>query len=139
MIRNLAAPASAYPKKNTRARLLLTMLLDGQEVPEKELCRRLGHTYRSAIQLLEGARYQWRIINVINDEGIITARKLDPRHLTGCPTDDGRARLERLNELREKSHQRALSENQRLERAALELRHANERLAQFEKENAPAE
>ncbi|AUV15561.1 MULTISPECIES: hypothetical protein [Aeromonas] len=137
MIPTIAAPAAAYPRKNTRTRLLLTLLLDGREVPEAELCRKLGHTYRSAIQRLEGERYCWRIINVLDDEGLIIARKLDPRHLTECHIDDARARLERLNELKDKSHRQAMRERQRAARSALELQHAKERLEQFEKENAP--
>ena len=139
MIPTLAAPADAYPRNNSRARLLLTLLLDGREVPEAELCRKLGHTYRSAIQRLAGDRYCWRIINVLDDEGLISARKLDPRHLTGCPTDDGRARLERLNELKAVSHQQAMRERQRAAKSALELQHAKERLVRFEQENAPSE
>ncbi len=139
MIPTIAAPAAAYPRKNSRPRLLLTLLLDGQEVPDAELYRKLGRNFRSAIQRLAGDRYSWRIINVLDDEGVISARKLDPRHLTGCPIDDARARLERLNELKAKSHQQAMRERQRTARSALELQHAKERLVRFEQENAPSE
>ncbi|VFB08635.1 Uncharacterised protein [Aeromonas salmonicida] len=139
MIPTLAAPTDSYLRKNSRARFLLTLLLDGREVPEAELCRKLGHTYRSAIQRLAGDRYCWQIINVLDDEGLISARKLDPRHLTGCPTDDGRARLERLNELKAVSHQQAIRERQRAAESALELQHAKELLVRFEQENAPSE
>ncbi|HEA3089586.1 TPA: hypothetical protein RVR74_001893 [Aeromonas salmonicida] len=76
--------------------MLLALLLRDESVAEKELCRQLGHNYRAAIQRIEGDRYLWRIINVLDERGEIVARKLDDRHKSGDPRLDDQARHERL-------------------------------------------
>ncbi|HDN9015619.1 TPA: hypothetical protein P2I01_002496 [Aeromonas salmonicida] len=138
---NHCAPEWAFPRLNSKARLLLALLLRDEFVAEKELCRQFGHNYRAAIQRIEGDRYLWRIINVLGADGAIVARKLDDRHKSGDPRLDAQARHERLVELRTKSAAQAAREKRRAAIARAELVEAIERLEAFNaaNENAPTE
>lgn len=132
------APEWAFPRLNSKARLLLALLLRDEFVTEKELCRQFGHNYRAAIQRIEGERYQWRIINVLGADGAIAARKLDDRHKSGDPRLDAQARNERLVELRTKSAAQAAREKRRAAIARAELVKAIERLEAFNAANEDA-
>lgn len=138
---NTYAPDWANPRLNSKARMMLALLLRDDAVPEAELCRLFGHNYRSAIQTLEGDRYLWRIQNVLGDDGQIVARKLDDRHKSGDPHLDGQARHERLVELKTKSATQAHREKRRAAIARAELADAIDRLNAFNatNENAPSE
>lgn len=118
--------------------MLLALLLRDESVAEKELCRQLGHNYRAAIQRIEGDRYLWRIINVLDERGEIVARKLDDRHKSGDPRLDDQARHERLVELRTKSAAQAAREKRRAAIARAELVEAIERLEAFNAANEDA-
>ena len=128
-------PDWAFPQLKTRPREMLACLLGEKVIAESELCHRFGHNYRSAIQILEGKRYCWRIENVLDEKGVIVGRKLDSRHLSGDP------RLERAVELKQKSAEQAFREKRRASIARVELDIAMEQLAAFdvENENAPTE
>ena len=138
---NHCAPDRAFPRPNSEARMMLAVLLRDESVAETELCRLFGHNYRSAIQTLEGERYQWRIINLPGADGKTVARKLDDRHKSGDPRLDAQARLERLVELRIKSDTQAAREKRRAAIARAELADAIERLEAFNAANeyAPTE
>lgn len=136
---NHCAPEWAFPKnKDSKAHLLLALLLRDEFVAEKELCHQFGHNYRSAIQLIEGDRYLWRIINVLGADGTNVARKLDDRHKSGDPRLDAHARHERLVELRTKSAAQAAREKRRAPIAQAKLVKAIERLEAFNAANEDA-
>ena len=134
-----SAHSCALPRDNTKASEMLALLLCKESVTEKELCRRFGHTYRSTIQTLEGDRYCWRIVNVLDEKGAIIARKLDDRHKSGDPRLDEQARHDRRVELWTKSAAQAKRERRREPKATADLRDAIEQRDAFNaaKENAP--
>ena len=121
----------AFPRDNTKASRMLALLLHKESVTEKELCRRFGHNYRSTIQTLEGDRYCWRIVNVLDEKGEIVARKLDDRHKSGDPRLDAQARYERLVELKAKSAAQAKREGRREPKAWADLHNAIEQRNAF--------
>ena len=121
----------ALPRDNTKASEMLALLLCKESVTEKELCRRFGHTYRSTIQTLEGDRYCWRIVNVLDEKGEIVARKLDGRHKSGDLRLDEQARHDRLVELRAKSAAQAKREGRREPKATADLHDAIEQRNAF--------
>ncbi|MCR3970810.1 hypothetical protein NUK55_06800 [Aeromonas veronii] len=141
MLLNRCAPEWAYPRLNSKSRLMLALLLRDESVAEKELCRQFGHNYRAVIQCIEGERYLWRIINVLDEKGEIAARKLDDRHKSGDPRLDGQARHERRVELRTKSAAQAARETRRFALARTKLAEAKEQLEALNaaNENAPTE
>lgn len=110
---------------------MLALFLRKESVTEKELCRRFGHTYRSTIQTLEGDRYCWRIVNMLDEKGEIAARKLDDRHKSGDPRLDEQARHDRRVELRAKSAAQAKREGRREPKATADLRDAIEQRNAF--------
>lgn len=138
---NHCAPDRAFPKLNSKARMLLALLLRDEFVTEEDICRQFGSNCRSSIQTLEGKRYCWRIINLLDERGEIIARKLDDRHKSGDPRLDAQARHERLVELRTKSAIQAAREKRRAAIARAELADAIERLEAFNAANeyAPTE
>lgn len=141
MMINHCAPACAFPRLNSKTRMMLALLLRDESVTEEEICRQFRHNYRSLLQYLEGDRYLWRIINVLGADGEIVARKLDDRHKSGDPRLDAQARHERRVELKTKSATQAIHENRRAAIARAELADAIERLEAFNatNENAPSE
>lgn len=138
---NHCAPDRAFPRLNSEARMLLALLLRDEFVTEEDICRQFGSNCRSPIQTLEGKRYCWRIINLLDERGEIIARKLDDRHKSGDPRLDAQARHERLVELRTKSAIQAAREKRRAAIARAELADAIERLEAFNAANeyAPTE
>lgn len=136
---NHCAPVCAFPRLNSKTRMMLALLLRDESVTEKELCRQFGHNYRSFLQRLEGDRYLWRIINVLGADGEIVARRLDDRHKSEDPRLDAQARHERRVELKTKSATQAIHEKRRAAIARAELADAIERLAAFNanKEESP--
>ena len=139
MLLNRCAPEWAYPRLNSKGRLMLALLLRDESVAEKELCRQFGHNYRAVIQCIEGERYLWRIINVLDERGESAARKLDDRHKSGDPRLDEQARHDRRVELRAKSAAQAKREGRREPKATADLRDAIEQRNAFggAKKNAP--
>ncbi|WP_429149789.1 hypothetical protein [Aeromonas veronii] len=131
MVQNHCAPSWSFPRLNTQSYMMLTLLLTGEVIAETEICRIFGHNYRSVIQSLGGRRYCWRIENVLDAKGDIAGRKLDPRHLSGVPYQDIKARLERAVELKKKSANQAFREKRRAVKAGAELDIAIERLEAF--------
>ena len=130
-MKNHCAPEWAFPRDKTKASEMLALLLCKESVTEKELCRLFGHNYRSTIQTLEGDRYCWRIVNVLDEKGAIIARKLDDRHKSGDPRLDAQARYERLVELKAKSAAQAKREGRREPKAWADLHDAIEQRNAF--------
>lgn len=131
-----AAPATAIPKSNTKAYRLLVMLLSG-ELPEVHLLISLGGNCRSPLQaLMNGTHDYWNIIPVYDHKHRIIARKLDPRHLSGDPMLDARARAERRYDLANDSLKQSIQEQARVNKAFAELIDAEANLLELQKENA---
>ena len=130
-MKNHCAPEWAFPRPNTKASRMLALFLSKESVTEKELCHLFGHTYRSTIQTLEGDRYCWRIVNMLDEKGEIAARKLDDRHKSGDPRLDEQARHDRRVELWTKSTAQAKRERRREPKACTELHNAIEQRNAF--------
>ncbi|MFA0523896.1 hypothetical protein AB4517_09875 [Vibrio sp. 10N.222.52.C3] len=119
----------AIPKYGTPARQLLDMYLTGAVVEEDEIVEVFGRNVRTLIQALRGDRYKnWRLINICDNDGVISARHLDPRHLSQDREQDALARAQRRKELKEVSHRQAMKGAARVERAFNELEDANNEL-----------
>ncbi len=104
--------ASAYiPPTTSPAYQLLALFADGENHKKTEIIALLGDDPRSALQQLRSERFgYWNILNVGDVKGVYL---LDPRHLSGNPTLDVMARLDRELTLRDKSYQQAVSEASR--------------------------
>ncbi|MGL4712714.1 MAG: hypothetical protein ACRCWP_09195 [Shewanella sp.] len=123
------APANSIPRSDTRAYKLLALLASGEPVPEARILADLGWHYRSPLQrLMKGACEFWNIIPVYDDKGVIEARRLDCRHLSGDPMLDARARAERRLELARMSFAQSIHEKARTGKASAELAEADEHL-----------
>lgn len=76
------APAHTIPKQDSPAYRILKALAEG-EVSEDEIAAIAGKHYRSPLQQLMGERYGWFLIHsTIGEDGEISGRYLDPRHLS---------------------------------------------------------
>lgn len=129
-------PQAAIPAVGTIDRAMLDMFMAGETVPEQALCEEFGRNYRSYLQKLRGDRFHhWRFIDV-KEHGVIEARYLDPRHLSGDRYLDALARAERRKELKKESHTEAMSGASRVQQAYKDLEAANEELEAL-KNNAP--
>lgn len=132
------APASAIPHVNSKSYKLLALLAKGDPVPEVHILIELGGNNRSQLQALKGEQYEyWNIINERNDKGIIVSRSLDPRHVSGNPKLDARARAERRLQLASDSLKQAINEQARASKAFAEWSEAEAHLEALQKENAP--
>lgn len=101
------APNEAIPQMGTNARQYLNLLALG-EVKESEAMLLFNSNQRSPIQDLGGDRYcNWLIKPIVNEQGVIVARKLDERHFSGDKQLDSDARIERKRILKERSHKQA--------------------------------
>lgn len=130
------APASAIPKANTKAYRLLALLANGEPVPEVHILIELGGNCRSQLQALKNDTYgHWNILPEYSDKGIIVSRRLDPRHLSGDPMLDARARAERRIELARESLAQSIHEKARTDKAMAELSKAEDHLLGLESEN----
>ncbi len=129
-------PAYTIPKLGTKAYRLLVLLADGNAVNNEHILNSLGGNYRSQLQALQNKRYGfWNIIAEYDDKGIIVSRKLDPRHLSGEPKLDARARAERRVELAKESLEQSIHEKARVSKARAELSEAEDHLLGLESEN----
>ncbi len=126
-------PQSAIPKTNTKAYRLLLLLSTGEEVMEEQILLELGGNCRSQLQALQNATYDhWNIIPIHNDKRLIVGRKLDPRHLSGNPKLDERARAERRMALAGTSLIQAVHEAARTPKARAALIDAEDYLLSLE-------
>lgn len=117
-------PTHSIPSIGTKARKYLDLLFEGV-VKESEAMLLFNGNQRSPIQELGGDRFgNWSIETIENDYGIITARKLDDRHLSGDPNLDAEARKQRRKTLKETSHKQAKQGRIREPRASKELAEA---------------
>jgi hypothetical protein len=130
------SPVSAIPKANTKAYRLLALLANGKPVPEIHILIELGGNCRSQLQALKNDTYgHWNIIPEFDDKGIIVSRRLDPRHLSGDPMLDARARAERRVELKRESLTLSIHEKARTSKARAELSEAEDHLLGLESGN----
>jgi hypothetical protein len=121
-------PQNAIPEVGTIDRAMLDMFMTGEAIPEQTLYDEFGRNCRSYLQKLRGDRYShWRFIE-IKENGVIEARYLDPRHLSGDRYLDSLARAERRKELRKESHIEAMNGASRIQQAYKELEEATEEL-----------
>ncbi|MFA0349673.1 hypothetical protein AB4486_22495 [Vibrio sp. 10N.222.55.C6] len=119
----------AIPKFGTPHRQLLEMYLTGECVEEDEIVKVFGRNVRTLIQALRGDRFNhWRFISIYDSDGVISARHLDPRHLSQDRQQDALARAERRKELKSSSHRQAMKGAARVERAFDELQAASNEL-----------
>lgn len=139
MMKLTAAPEWAFPEPDSKAHKLLMLMADGEPVSEDLMAREVGKHWGRAIQTLRDERHLWRLIPILDPSGLIKARRLDPRHLSGCPNQDHRARAERGAELARLSHKDAMDGHARLPRAIRTLEERRRELAELVKQDAPTE
>lgn len=123
-----ASPLEAIPNANVAAYRLLVELCDGEEHDRDNLTlkTRLGETLRSALQSLRGRDYGYWLIHSIPVKGSRKTRlQLDPRHLSGEPEQDLKARIERRKQLGKESHKQARQGRVREPKAFIEMTKAN--------------
>ncbi|WP_313471080.1 hypothetical protein [Atlantibacter hermannii] len=112
------APAHVIPKQDSGAYRLLMALAEG-EVSEDGIAAIAGRNYRSPLQQLMGKKYGWFLIHsTIGEDGNISGRYLDLRHLSEQWDEDASARAERRKEWAEISYREATQGAER-EKAAL--------------------
>ncbi|EDU9511979.1 hypothetical protein PZ82_003961 [Salmonella enterica subsp. enterica serovar Ohio] len=112
------APAHTIPKQDSPAYRILKALAEG-EVSEDGIAAIAGRNYRSPLQQLMGERYGWFLVHsTIGEDGEISGRYLDPRHLSEQWGADASARTERRITLAEISYREATQGAER-EKAAL--------------------
>lgn len=126
-------PIEAIPAIGTNARKMLDLYQTGEEVQEQSLCDIFGRNYRSILQRLRGDDFlHWRFIS-IEVKGVIEARMLDSRHVSGDRYQDALARAERKKELKSESHQEAMLGASRVVSAYEALVDATQKLVELEK------
>lgn len=126
-------PIEALPATDSKARAMLDLYQKGVDVPEQTLCDLFGRNYRSILQRLRGDAFlNWRFIS-IEQSGVIEARKLDSRHLSGDRYQDALARAERKKELKSESHQEAMLGASRVALAYEDLVDAVQKLSELVK------
>lgn len=126
-------PTEAIPAIGTNARKMIDLYQAGDEIQEQSLCDIFGRNYRSILQRLRGDAFlHWRFIP-IEKNGVIEARRLDSRHLSGDRYQDALARAERKKELKTESHQEAMLGASRVVPAYEDLIEATQKLAELEK------
>ncbi|MCE0557408.1 hypothetical protein [Motilimonas sp. E26] len=128
---SIVAPDKAIPKPKAQAYKYLSALINNDEVSELDLLIMFKGSQRAPLQKLEGDRHEYWNIIPIKKNGVIVARKLDPRHKSGCPNLDAEARQERKVELREVSRKQAESESKRLPKAIVQYEQAVEEASQL--------
>ncbi|MGY8873100.1 MAG: hypothetical protein ACKVJE_21970 [Pseudomonadales bacterium] len=106
------APSGSIPH-SWAPREVLLILSDGKAHPKSDLLIVIGDDPRSPLQSLGSETHRfWKIDNVsAGGKGIY---QLDPRHLSGCPKADSKARRERMRQLSERSLKQAQRESARL-------------------------
>ncbi|MFM5230819.1 hypothetical protein ACET9H_16380 [Aeromonas media] len=139
MMKLKAAPEWAFPRAGTKAHKLLMLMADGEPVSDEVIAREVGKHWERAIQTLRGEPHLWRLISILGPDGLIDARSLDQRHLSGCPDQDHRARAERGAELASLSHKGAMDGHARLPRTTRTLEERRRELAELERKDAPTE
>lgn len=119
MVKFHNTPIRFIPTENTKARLLLEILWDGQDHSSLELMNKLGTDPRSAIQSLKRDWGFWRIHNTGGKQG---QYQLDERHLSGVSELDKQARHESELIYKEKSYKQSERESKRKKRAWITLK-----------------
>ncbi|WP_417667646.1 hypothetical protein [Pseudidiomarina sp.] len=113
------------PAQGCKAHILINMLTDTEVLTEQAILNQIGSNYRSPLQQLEGDRYgHWLIIRCEHKGQ--KAFALDPRHKSGDPLQDRKARAERWVSLKKVSLKQATTETERCPRAKRELQEALE-------------
>ena len=134
-----SVPAHTIPPIGSKHRIMLELYLDGKEVRESDLTPKLGRNFRGIFQALTGDRFgHWHFIDVI-ENGIIEARYLDKRHLSGDYNQDKTARAERKIILKSKSHKVALLGASRVPKSQADLCKAYDELNELENETLDME
>ena len=106
----LGIALDSIPPTGSKHRQMIDLYMTSEVVQEDTLCDKFGRNFRGIFQALRGDKYgHWRFVDIQDENGVIEARRIDPRHLSKDSVQDSIARAERRKELKSDSLKEAIA------------------------------